>query len=70
MKLRLFSIFALFLFFSCSPNDPSACTCGQELSKSQAEQDTELMNACAQKGEALSDKQKLKWFEDVMNCVE
>lgn len=70
MKLRLFSIFALFLFFSCSPKDPSACTCGQELSKSQAEQDTELMNACAQKGEALTDKQKVKWFEDVMNCVE
>lgn len=70
MKLRFFCFFGLLLLFGCGPKDPSACTCGQELSKSQAEQDTELMNACAQKGDALTNKQKLKWFEDVMNCVE
>ncbi|MBM3917134.1 MAG: hypothetical protein FJ349_05905 [Sphingomonadales bacterium] len=61
---------SLVILTSCSSPNPDACTCGQELSKSQAEQDTELMNACAQKGDALPDKQKPKWFEDVMNCVE
>jgi len=50
--------------------NPDACTCGTELAKPIAEQDREIMDACAQKGEAMKDKDKVRWFEEVMNCVE
>ena len=55
---------------NCTSMNPDACTCGQELSKPIVEQDKEVMEACAQKGEALNDKEKVRWFEDIMNCVE
>jgi hypothetical protein len=69
MKQILFFA-SLFLLASCSSLDPDACTCGKELKKPIAAQDQNMMDACAQKGEALSDKEKVRWFEDVMNCVE
>jgi hypothetical protein len=40
------------------------------LTKPSAEQDAAIMEACAKKSEKLSDKQKVKWFNEVMNCVE
>jgi hypothetical protein len=61
---------SLFFLLSCSTIDPNACTCGKELAKPIAEQDQDMMNACAQKGEAMSDKEKVRWFEDIMSCVE
>jgi hypothetical protein len=69
MKQILFFA-SLFFLASCSSLDPDACTCGKELKKQIADQDQDMMNACAQKGEAMSDKEKVRWFEDVMNCVE
>jgi len=50
--------------------NPDACTCAKELSKPNVEQDQETMDACAQKGEAMKDKQKVQWFNDIMSCVE
>lgn len=70
MKLSYFLFLLIGLVSSCSPDNPSACSCGQELSKPNAEQDPVLMNACSAKGEAMTDKQKVKWFEQVMECVE
>ncbi len=61
---------SLFFLSSCSTLDPDACTCGTEVANSIAEQDREIMDACAQKGEAMKDKDKVRWFEEVMNCVE
>lgn len=64
-------IFAsLFFLSSCSTLDPDACTCGTELAKPIAEQDSEIMDACAQKGASMKDKDKVRWFEEVMTCVE
>lgn len=63
--------FASLLFLtSCSSLDPDACTCGKEVAKPIAIQDQEIMDACAQKGEAMKDKDKVRWFEDIMTCVE
>ena len=70
MKLPFFLSITLFLFTSCTSADPDACTCGKELSKSIADQDEAIMDACAQKGEAMKDKEKVRWFEDIMKCVE
>jgi|GEM_PF-312282 hypothetical protein len=70
MKLPIFLFFILIVFSSCTSTDPDACTCGQELSKPIADQDEDIMAACAQKGEAMKDKEKVRWFEDIMNCVE
>lgn len=70
MKLLTFISIILIVFSSCTATDPDACTCGQELSKPIAAQDAEIMDACAQKSEAMKDKEKVRWFEDVMNCVE
>lgn len=61
---------SLYLLSSCSSIDPDACTCGSELAKPIAEQDIEIMDACAQKGESMKDKEKVRWFEEVMTCVE
>jgi hypothetical protein len=70
MKL-LFSLFlSLFTFSSCTSTDPDACTCGKELSKSTLDQDQDVMDACAQKGAAMDDKEKVRWFEDIMTCVD
>lgn len=69
MKQILFFA-SLFFLLSCSTIDPDACTCGKELAKPIAEQDREMMDACAQKGESMKDKDKVRWFEEVMNCVE
>jgi hypothetical protein len=70
MKLPIFLSISLLVFTSCTSADPDACTCGRELSKPIADQDEEIMAACAQKGEAMKDKEKVRWFEDIMNCVE
>ena len=70
MKLPIFLFFILVVFSSCTSADPDACTCGQELSKPISDQDEDIMAACAQKGEAMKDKEKVRWFEDIMNCVE
>ena len=70
MKLPIFLFFILVVFSSCTSTDPDACTCGQELSKPIANQDEDIMAACAKKGEAMKDKEKVRWFEDIMNCVE
>mgnify|MGYP006189451977 FL=1 len=70
MKLPIILFFILVVFSSCTSTDPDACTCGQELSKPIADQEEEIMAACAQKGEAMKDKEKVSWFEDIMNCVE
>ena len=70
MKLLFFLSIILVVFSSCTSADPDACTCGQELSKAIADQDEAIMDACAQKGEAMKDKEKERWFEDIMNCVE
>ena len=70
MKLPIILFSVLVVFSSCTSADPDACTCGQELSKPIADQEEEIMAACAQKGEAMKDKEKVRWFEDIMNCVE
>ena len=70
MKLPIILFSVLVVFSSCTSADPDACTCGQELSKPISDQDEEIMAACAQKGEAMKDKEKVRWFEDIMNCVE
>lgn len=70
MKLPFFLFIGLFVFSSCTSADPDACTCGQELSKPIEDQDEAIMDACAQKGAAMKDKEKVRWFEDIMNCVE
>ena len=70
MKLPIILFFILVVFSSCTSADPDACTCGQELSKPISDQDEDIMAACAQKGEAMKDKEKVRWFEDIMNCVE
>ena len=70
MKLPIILFFILVVFSSCTSTDPDACTCGQELSKPISDQDEDIMAACAQKGEAMKDKEKVRWFEDIMNCVE
>ena len=70
MKLPFFLLISLFVFSSCTSADPDACTCGHELSKPIADQDEAIMDACAEKGEAMKDKEKVRWFEDIMNCVE
>ncbi len=70
MKLMAFFICVTFGLYSCSSLDPSACSCGQELAKANSLQDQKLMEACAQKGEQLSDKQKVKWFEQIIECTE
>jgi hypothetical protein len=70
MKLPIILSIILVVFSSCTTTDPDACTCGQELSKPIADQDETVMDACAQKGEAMKDKEKVRWFEDIMNCVE
>jgi hypothetical protein len=69
MKKILFFASLIFLA-SCSSLDPDACTCAKELSKPNVKQDQEIMDACAQKGEAMKDKQKVQWFNDIMSCVE
>jgi hypothetical protein len=69
MKQILFFA-SLFFLSGCSSSNPDACTCGQELTKPSTEQDAAIMEACAKKSEKLSDKQKVKWFNEVMNCVE
>ena len=70
MKLPIILFSVLVVFSSCTSADPDACTCGQELSKPISDQDEDIMDACAQKGEAMKDKEKVRWFEDIMNCVE
>ena len=70
MKLPIILFSVLVVFSSCTSADPDACTCGQELSKPIADQEEDIMAACAQKGEAMKDKEKVRWFEDIMNCVE
>ena len=70
MKLPIILFSVLVVFSSCTSADPDACTCGQELSKPISDQEEEIMAACAQKGEAMKDKEKVRWFEDIMNCVE
>jgi hypothetical protein len=70
MKLPIFLSIILIVFTSCTSKDPDACTCGQEISKSIADQDEAIMDACSQKGETMTDKEKVRWFEDIMNCVE
>lgn len=70
MKLPIFLSIILVVFSSCTSADPDACTCGQELSKDVADQDQTIMDACSQKGEAMKDKQKVQWFNDIMSCVE
>jgi hypothetical protein len=63
-------IASLLLAVGCTQLDPTACTCGHELAKSMENQDKALMEACSQKSEKLSDEQKVKWFNEVMSCVE
>lgn len=70
MKRQILFFSSMLLLASCSSLDPKACTCGKELSKPLAEQDQELMQACSEKGEGLSEKQKVKWFNEIMTCVE
>ena len=70
MKLPIILFSVLVVFSICTSADPDACTCGQELSKPISDQDEDIMAACAQKGEAMKDKEKVRWFEDIMNCVE
>ena len=70
MKLPIILFSVLVVFSSCTSADPDACTCGQELSKPISDQDEDIMAAFAQKGEAMKDKEKVRWFEDIMNCVE
>jgi hypothetical protein len=70
MKLLFLLFLSLFAFLSCTSADPDACTCGKELSKSTLDQDQDLMDACSQKGEAMNDKEKVRWFEDIMTCVD
>ena len=70
MKLPIILLSVLVVFSSCTSADPDACTCGQELSKPISDQDEDIMAACAQKGEAMKDKEKVRWLEDIMNCVE
>ena len=70
MKLPIILFFILVVFSSCTSTDPDACACGQELSKPIANQDEDIMAACAQKSEGMKDKEKVRWFEDIMNCVE
>ena len=70
MKLPIILFSVLVVFSSCTSADPDACTCGQELSKPISDQDEDIMAACAQKGEAMKYKEKVRWFEDIMNCVE
>jgi hypothetical protein len=70
MKLPIILFFILVVFSSCTSTDPDACACGQELSKPIANQDEDIMAACAEKGEGMKDKEKVRWFEDIMNCVE
>jgi hypothetical protein len=70
MKLPFFLLISLVLFSSCNSLDPDACACGQEISKPISDQDEAIMDACSQKGEAMNDKEKVHWFEDIMNCVE
>jgi hypothetical protein len=70
MKHLFSTLIFLIALSSCTSMNPDACTCGTELAKPIAEQDREIMDACAQKGEAMKDKDKVRWFEDIMNCVE
>lgn len=70
MKLRSYLLLSLVILASCTSLDPDACTCGRELSKAIKNQDAKVMDACAQKGEAMKNKDKVRWFEDVINCVE
>ena len=70
MKLLFFFFISLIAFSSCTSADTDACTCGKELSKPTLDQDKDVMDACAQKGEAMNDKEKVRWFEDIMTCVE
>lgn len=70
MKLSFFFFISLIAFSSCTSADPDACTCGKELSKSSPNQDKDVLDACAQKGEGMNDKEKVRWFEDIMTCVE
>jgi hypothetical protein len=70
--MKLVGAFFLCIVFltSCSSPDPNACICGKELSKPIAQQDASLMASCAEKEAQLKEKAKVRWFEEVMNCVE
>ncbi|MFM7006425.1 MAG: hypothetical protein ACKOWX_04160 [Flavobacteriales bacterium] len=70
MKLRSALFVSLVILTSCSSPNPKACTCGKELSKSIDQQDAALMEACSKKEAQLQEKAKVRWFEEVMNCVE
>ena len=70
MKLLIFLFLSFIAFSSCTAADPDACTCGKELSKSTLDQDQDVMDACAQKGAAMDDKEKVRWFEDIMACID
>lgn len=70
MKLRSALFVSLVILTSCSSPNPEACTCGKELSKSIDQQDAALMEACSKKEAQLQEKAKVRWFEEVMNCVE
>ena len=70
MKLIIFLFLSFIAFSSCTAAYPEACTCGKELSKSTLNQDQDVMDACAQKGAAMDDKEKVRWFEDIMACVD
>ena len=70
MKLIIFLFLSFIAFSSCTAADPDACTCGKELSKSTLYQDQDVIDACAQKGAAMDDKEKVRWFEDIMACVD
>lgn len=70
MKLFYFLLSSLATLTSCSATNPDACFCAKELSKPFHKQDAQLMKACAEKGEALKGKNKLRWFEKIMACVD
>ena len=70
MKHLFSTLLFLLALSSSTAMNPDGCTCGTELAKPIAEPDREIMDACAQKGEAMKDKEKVRWFEDIMNCVE
>lgn len=69
MKPIIFFFISFQLLYSCSVSDPTACSCGKELMKSVTEQNQDLMEACAHKAEQMEEAKKIKWFEEVMDCM-
>lgn len=69
MKAMIFLVLFALHLSSCSAPDPSACSCAHELLKPVAVQSQDLMESCAQKAERMEEAKKIKWFEEVMECM-